>query len=46
MAFWQTTDIEPKRSYRFILSIPGFQPYIIKSVKKPAFSLEKLRINI
>jgi len=39
MAFWQETDIEPKRSYRFILSIPGFQPYIIKSVKKPSFSI-------
>jgi len=39
MAFWQATDIEPKRSYRFILSIPGFSPYIIKSVKKPSFSI-------
>jgi hypothetical protein len=39
MAFWQSTDIEPKRSYRFILSIPGFAPYIIKSVKKPNFSI-------
>tara|TARA_R110002110_G_scaffold244830_3_gene461378 strand:+ start:1668 stop:2204 length:537 start_codon:yes stop_codon:yes gene_type:complete len=39
MAFWQTTDIEPKRSYRFILSIPGFAPYIIKSVKKPSFTI-------
>lgn len=43
MAFWQSTEIEPKRSYRFILSISGgpesFPPYIIKSVKKPAFSI-------
>jgi hypothetical protein len=39
MAFWQATDIEPKRSYRFILSIPGISSYIIKSVKKPSFTI-------
>lgn len=41
MAFWQTTDVEPKRGYRFILSIPGFPQYIIKSVKKPSFTIGK-----
>tara|TARA_Y100001963_G_C6793307_1_gene456952 strand:+ start:2284 stop:2820 length:537 start_codon:yes stop_codon:yes gene_type:complete len=41
MAFWQTTDVEPKRGYRFILSIPGFPQYIIKSVSKPSFTIGK-----
>jgi len=39
MAFWNDSQLEPKRSYRFLLRINGFQPYLIKSVKKPSFTI-------
>jgi hypothetical protein len=39
MAFWNDAQLEPKRSYRFLLLITGFQPYLIKSVKKPSFTI-------
>ena len=49
--FWQDNNIEPKRGYRFILSIPGrggtgpngastgVKQYLIQSVKKPAWTV-------
>jgi hypothetical protein len=44
MSFWSDKNLEPKRSFRFILSInggvtPGIKKYLVKSVKKPSFSL-------
>ena len=43
MSFWQDNNIEPKRGYRFVLSIPGreqgIKQYLIKSVTKPSFTI-------
>lgn len=43
MSFWQDNNIEPKRGYRFVLSIAGresgIKQYLIKTVKKPGFSI-------
>ena len=45
--FWQNPNLEPKRSYRFILSIPGgaggtgrgIREFLVKKVTKPNFSI-------
>jgi len=44
MSFWQDPNLEPKRGYRFVLSIPGgaslgIKQYLVKSVTKPAFTI-------
>ena len=43
MAFWQQGNLEPKRAYRFILSVPGQQfnipEFLIKKVTKPGFEV-------
>jgi len=45
IGFWNDHNLEPKRGFRFILVIPGSTPethvqqYLIKTVKKPAFTL-------
>ena len=43
MSFWQDNNIEPKRGYRFVLSIPGretgIKQYLIKTVTKPSFEV-------
>ena len=45
MAFWQQNNLEPKRAYRFILSIPGknfnIPSFLIKSVSKPGFDISE-----
>jgi hypothetical protein len=45
--FWQDPNLEPKRSYRFILSIPGgaggtgrgIREFLVKKVTKPNFDI-------
>lgn len=45
--FWQDPNLEPKRSYRFILSIPGgaggtgrgIREFLVKKVGKPSFDI-------
>ena len=43
MGFWQDNNVEPKRGYRFVLSIPGresgIKQYLVKSVKKPGWTI-------
>lgn len=44
MSFWQDPNLEPKRAYRFVLSIPGgatqgIKQYLVKSVTKPSFTV-------
>ena len=44
MAFWSNTQLgvpEPKRSYRFLVYVGGFEPWIAKKVTKPAFSISE-----
>ena len=41
--FWQSNNIEPKRGFRFVLSIAGresgIKQYLVKTVKKPGFTV-------
>ena len=45
MTFWTDQGLEPKRNYKFLLSIPGgtagtgIQQYLIKSAGKPTFDV-------
>lgn len=44
MAFWSNTDIgvpEPKRSYRFLVYVGGFEPWVAKKATKPSFSISE-----
>ena len=44
MAFWSDTLLgvpEPKRSYRFLVYVGGFEPWIAKKVTKPSFSISE-----
>jgi len=52
--FWQNNNVEPKRGYRFILSIQGgtstsdstgFSEWLIKNVKKPSFAINPTAHN-
>ena len=39
MAFWSEKTVEPKRKFRWLLSWTGVPQFVIKSVKKPAYSV-------
>jgi len=45
MTFWQDPNLEPKRSFKFILSIPGtgrtskIPEFLVKKVKKPEWEI-------
>jgi|TARA_R110002074_G_scaffold259672_2_gene432091 hypothetical protein len=45
MTFWQDPNLEPKRSFKFILSIPGgnnttgISEFLVKKVKKPEWEI-------
>ena len=45
MTFWTDPTLEPKRNYKFILSMPGgssttgIQEFLVKSVRKPSFDI-------
>lgn len=45
MTFWQDPNLEPKRSYKFILSIPGgsktqgLREFLVKKVTKPEWEV-------
>jgi len=45
MTFWQDPNLEPKRQYKFILSIPGgsstqgLREFLVKKVGKPAWTI-------
>ena len=45
MTFWQDPNLEPKRNYKFILSIPGgnstqgLQEFLVKKVSKPGWTV-------
>lgn len=44
MAFWSDTSLgvpEPKRSYRFLVYVGGFQPWVAKKATKPSFSISE-----
>lgn len=53
MTFWSDPALEPKRTYRFLVSIPGqggrrgpaIQNYIVKSATKPKFSISETEHN-
>ena len=37
--FWSEANLEPKRSFRWMLYISGMPQFIVKSAKKPSFSV-------
>jgi len=43
MAFWQEAQMEPKRSYRFLLTVAGMEnvipTFLISKVNKPSFAI-------
>jgi len=45
MTFWQDPNLEPKRQFKFILSIPGgsktqgIREFLVKKVKKPEWTI-------
>jgi hypothetical protein len=39
MSFWADRSTEPKRSYRWIMSLNGIDSWIIKTTDKPSFTL-------
>ena len=45
MTFWQDATIEPKRAYRFLLSVSGrnttIKNFLIKKVNKPSFTVSE-----
>tara|TARA_R110002060_G_scaffold8046_1_gene12098 strand:- start:589 stop:1149 length:561 start_codon:yes stop_codon:yes gene_type:complete len=49
MAFWQSAEIEPKRSYRFTLSVTGqdneIQEFLVEKVSKPSFSVGESEVK-
>jgi len=49
MAFWQSQDLEPKRSYRFTLSVSGefgkIEEFLIEKVNKPSFSISESEVK-
>jgi len=49
MAFWQDTNLEPKRSYRFTMSVAGaggkLQEFLIEKVNKPSFSINESEVK-
>tara|TARA_R110000851_G_scaffold200990_2_gene352160 strand:+ start:239 stop:838 length:600 start_codon:yes stop_codon:yes gene_type:complete len=40
MAFWSERQVEPKRKFRWLLYWTGVPQFVVKSVKKPSFSVE------
>jgi len=49
MAFWQDTELEPKRSYRFTLSVTGktgnIKEFLVEKVSKPGFSINESEVK-
>jgi hypothetical protein len=45
MTFWQDADIQPKRAYRFLMSVEGpnasIKRFLIKKVNKPSFTVSE-----
>ena len=39
MAFWSEKSVEPKRKFRWLLYWTGVPQFVIKSVKKPSYSV-------
>ena len=39
MAFWSDKSVEPKRKFRWLLYWTGVPQFVIKSVKKPSYSV-------
>jgi hypothetical protein len=45
--FWGNPTLEPKRAYRWLLSIPGLEDatWIVKKINKPSFSVTETEHN-
>tara|TARA_R110000851_G_scaffold30443_3_gene83011 strand:+ start:298 stop:861 length:564 start_codon:yes stop_codon:yes gene_type:complete len=49
MAFWQENNLQPKRSYRFTLSVKGettgISEFLVEKVSKPSFSVGESEVK-
>jgi len=43
--FWSSKKIDPKRSFRWALYLTNLDPYIIKTVAKPSFTINNITHN-
>ena len=41
MAFWTNSGFEPKRVFRFRVTIADIEPFYVKQISKPKFSVEQ-----
>lgn len=41
MTFWTNAGFEPKRAFRFKVTIAGIEPFYVKKITKPKFTLQE-----
>jgi hypothetical protein len=41
MTFWTNSGFEPKRAFRFKVTIAGIEPFYVKKITKPKFTLQE-----
>lgn len=41
MTFWTNSGFEPKRAFRFKVTIAGVEPFYVKKITKPKFTLQE-----
>jgi len=37
--FWSGASVEPKRQYKFLVTIPGFQPFLVTKCSRPSLKI-------
>ena len=37
--FWSGAAVEPKRQYKFLVTIPGFQPFLVSKCTRPSLTI-------
>lgn len=39
--FWSVPTVEPKRAYKFMVTIPGFQPFLVAKCDRPSVTISE-----
>ncbi len=37
--FWSSNTVEPKRAFKFMVTIPGFQPFLVAKADRPSVTI-------
>ena len=37
--FWSVPTVEPKRAFKFMVTIPGFQPFLVAKADRPSVTI-------